>query len=238
MYGPAPRFGRLVKNPAVAKSAVHPVMAPLEVIQVPPVPSLTLPGPMLTPSLVAFHDQELEPRFFEAGPQRKRWGNAGLVIAVLLGTASGVGLIGFFTNMPRPEPSFKEAPKETPAAPEAIASAAAAAPTPAKPVSHPLSKSIEISGFRIVGDSSGGEQVRFTVVNHGPTRFADGPVTVALHTANARPGQPPLYRFTFPAPNLGPYESREMSSIAKKVSDDASLPGWQDLRADIEIGQP
>ncbi len=122
--------------------------------------------------------------------------------------------------------------------PDATASVEPAAAPQAKPASRPLSKSIEISGFRIVGDpSSGGEQVRFTVVNHGPTRFSEGPVSVSLRAANARPGQPPLYRFMFPAPNLGPYESREMSSIAKKVSDDASLPGWQDLRADVEIGQ-
>ena len=239
--GPAPRYGRLVRNPAIAKSAIRVAAPRPDAIKTPPAPSLTLPGPMLTPGLVAFRDLELMPKFIGFGRQKKRWGNFGLVVAVLLGTASGVGLIAFFTNMPRPEPSFKESAKGAPASVETAAAAVAeTAPAPqAKPATHPIPKSIELSGIRLVGDpNGGGEQVRFTVVNHGPTRFTDGVVYVALRAANARPGQPPLYRFTFPAPNLGPYEAREMSSAAKKVSDDASLPGWQELRADIEIGQP
>jgi hypothetical protein len=238
---PTPRYGRLVRNPAIAKSALRVAAPPRDAITTPPAPSLTLPGPMLTPSLVAFRDKELVPKFIGFGPQKKRWGNAWLFVALLGGTTLGVGLTGLLSNLPRPEPSFKEAAKDAPAPAENAANATAvtAPATAAKPATHLIPKSIELSGFRIVGDpNNGGEQVRFTVVNHGPTRFTDGVVYVALRAANARPGQPPLYRFTFPAPNLAPYEAREMSSVVKKASNDASLPGWQDLRADVEVGQP
>jgi hypothetical protein len=62
-------------------------------------------------------------------------------------------------------------------------------------------------------------------------------VYVTLRTADDTPGQPPLSRFSFAAPNLGPYQSKEMISSIEKMNRPVALPEWQDLRADLEIGQ-
>jgi len=41
----------------------------------------------------------------------------------------------------------------------------------------------------------------------------------------------------FAAPNLGAYESKEMSSAIERVNHPTHLPDWRDVRADVEIGQ-
>jgi hypothetical protein len=64
-------------------------------------------------------------------------------------------------------------------------------------------------------------------------------VYVTLRSAAAKPGQPPLYRFSFRAPDLGPFESKEMSATPDKAPDKLarSAADWQSLHADIELGQ-
>jgi hypothetical protein len=74
-------------------------------------------------------------------------------------------------------------------------------------------------------------------VNHSPARFSDATVYVTLHAAGARAGQPPLCRFSFAAPNLGPFEAKEMISAIEKTNRPVNLPDWQALRAEIEIGK-
>jgi hypothetical protein len=60
-------------------------------------------------------------------------------------------------------------------------------------------------------------------------------VYVTLRAAAAKPGQPPLCRFSFKAPGLGPYESKEMTSPIEKLARSISVPDWQDLRADVQV---
>jgi hypothetical protein len=101
----------------------------------------------------------------------------------------------------------------------------------------PLSRTIEVTGFRIVADPSKTPEIHYLVVNHTPARVSNMTVYVTLRTADDKAGQPPLSRFSFAAPNLGPFQSKEMVSFIEKMNRPVSLPEWQDLRADIEIGQ-
>jgi hypothetical protein len=126
-----------------------------------------------------------------------------------------------------------------PQKPAASASAAVtpAAPAPEASVVNPLSRSIEVTGFRIVTDPSKKPEIHYLVVNHTPVRVSNMTVYVTLRTADDKPGQPPLSRFSFAAPNLGPFQSKEMISSIEKMNRPVALPEWQDLRADLEIGQ-
>ena len=115
---------------------------------------------------------------------------------------------------------------------------AAAVPALAHPAgSNPLSKAIEVTGIRIVMDPSQKPQVQYLVVNHSPARFPDATIYVTLRSADAHIGQAPLCRFSFAAPNLGPFEAKEMISSIEKTSRTVNLPEWQDLRAEVELGQ-
>ena len=64
-------------------------------------------------------------------------------------------------------------------------------------------------------------------------------VYVTLRSSSAKPGQPPLYRFSFRSPMLAAFESKEMSAVPDKQMDKLarSTADWQNLHADIELGQ-
>jgi hypothetical protein len=223
-----PRTARLVRYSPAAKRAMCPAPPPEGLRKSPPTPGTTLPGPMLTRSLVSFRDKELAPNFVEEKAFRKRFAYGWLILVLLVGTALGVGFSSFLSNMPHPEAKTPE---------EQGSSVSANAASLHGASSSPLSKSIEVTGIRMITDPSRKEEVQYLVVNHSPARFSDGSVYVTVRAADARPGQPPLFRFSFAAPNLGPFEAKEMVSAVEKTSRAASLPDWQNLRVQIEIGQ-
>jgi hypothetical protein len=80
-------------------------------------------------------------------------------------------------------------------------------------------------------------EIQYLVVNHTADRFTGVTVYVTLRAADALDGQPPLAKFQFTAPNLGAFESKDMSSPIERVTRPVTLPDWQDLRADVEIGR-
>jgi hypothetical protein len=102
---------------------------------------------------------------------------------------------------------------------------------------YALSKTIEVSGFRFVVDLNNKSEIHYLVVNHSPAQFGGVMVFVTLRTADAKPGQPPVAHFSFRAPDLDPYGSREMTSPIQKISRPVTLPDWQDLRAEVEIAE-
>ena len=105
------------------------------------------------------------------------------------------------------------------------------------PVSYPLSKSVEVTGFRFSADAAKKPEVHYVVVNHSSAGLDDMTVYVTLRASSAKPGQPPLSRFSFHTASLGAFESREMSSTIDKLPRPGALPDWQDLRADVQLGQ-
>jgi hypothetical protein len=223
--GPAPALAPLVHYSPLAGRPLRPAAPRTSRPKLDSTRRVTLAGPMLTPPLVSFKDRELSLIRREA--QRARhfaipaWLIRWMILAVMVVLA--VRLV--FSFLPQ---------KPAVAAPAVVTPAAAA---PEASVVNPLSRSIEVTGFRIVTDPSKKPEIHYLVVNHTPVRVSNMTVYVTLRAADDKPGQPPLSRFSFAAPNLGPFQSKEMISSIEKMNRPVALPEWQDLRADLEIGQ-
>jgi hypothetical protein len=196
-------------------------------------PRTTLPGPMLTRRLVKFMDRELgpiPPVFLLA---KKRLIPGWMATALILGTLLGAGFTSVI-SMVRPAAEAKASP----AAQTSTPSAALPESTVVSSVSAaPLAKAIEVTGFRIQMDSAKKSEIQYLVVNHTPARFSGVTVYVTLYAPDAKAGQSPLCKFQFTAPNLAPYQSKDMTSAIERVSPALTLPDWQDLRASVEIGE-
>lgn len=245
---PSPNDAGLVKYDPLEKHPIQPAAPTSELRKSATAPRITLPGPMLTRSLVAFTGRELTPVFLEARAFRKGFRYGWIAIVLAVGTVLGVGFSNMVSPPGRPPvearaasdaPSATETVHASSGSPEASPSEAAV-PSPA-PVqatgSNALSKNIEVTGFRIVMDPSRKPQVQYLVVNHSSARFPDATIYITLRAANAHVGQAPLCRFSFAAPDLGPYEAKEMISAIEKTNRPVNLPEWQDLRAEVEIGR-
>ena len=193
-----------------------------------PGPRITLPGPALPPALNSLEDAGLSKILVDRPKPEKTgsrgWFTGALVATVLLATFVSMDLY----NAPRSVASSTPAPVAKAATPVVAAPAPSEASAPA--ASYPLSKAVEVTGFRFVGDKN--PEVHYLVVNHSGAELGGVTVYVALR---ASPGKPPLYHFSFRSPALGPYESKEMvSSIDKPLQ---AATDWQSLHADVEVGQ-
>jgi hypothetical protein len=242
--GPAPALAGLAKYSPLEGRPLRPAVPPRDVLHRDSVPRTTLAGPVLPARLMKFQDRELNPILSERYRPRKRGIPAWAVTILILGTVLVAGFNTVFSIVPR---SGGEAQASTSGTTSVTTSEtisatvsdkvqAAEAALPATS-SSPLSRAIEVTGFRIQADSAKKSEIQYLVVNHTPNRFAGVTVYVTLHAASEAPGQPPLGRFEFAAPDLGAYESKEMSSAIERVNHPAHLPDWQDVRADVEIGQ-
>ena len=225
--GPAPDLAALANYSPLEGRPMQPAVPARHVLQREAGLRTTPAGPMLTPGLVKFLDRELKPILPESRLVRKRLIPAWAAVAMILGTVMVAGFNSVFSIVPRSGAEEKAT----------SALARAAAPVPASGTSNSLSKAIEVTGIRIQVNPAKKSEIQFLVVNHTPERFSGVTVFVTLHAANAAPGQPPLGKFQFAAPNLGPYQSKEMSSAIERINRPFDLPDWQDLRADVEIGQ-
>jgi hypothetical protein len=214
---------------AATKKSILPVPPRPQILAADSGPRITLPGPTLPPELTRLQDanvvtvigEKTETRAKEALGPAPRSGAPGWLVTIgvmVVLLAAGLTVVSYL--LPHNVADAKPAP--TPAV-------AATTPAPSGPVS-PLSKFIEVSGFRILKS-----EVQYTVVNHSDADISDVNVFVTLRSV--KPGQPPVCRFSFKVPALGPFESKEMSSPIEKSTKPVALPDWQDLRADIQISQ-
>jgi hypothetical protein len=190
-------------------------------------PRMTLPGPTLPPELSRLKDAGLvsviDAPERSAGFRLPSWLVSGLVMLAVIVPA--VALMFYFFPV-----VHGNAETKTPADTVQAASNTTAG-------SHPLAQYIEVTGFRIVVDFNKKSEIHYLIVNHSAADLSDVTVFVTLRTANAKPGQPPLSRFSFRTPSLGPFESKEMTSSIEKLSRSVTLPDWQDVRADVQISQ-
>jgi len=196
-------------------------------------PRTTLPGPMLMRRLVKFMDRELTslpPEFLRV---KKRLIPGWMATALILGTLLGAG----FTSVISIVRPTAEAKPSAAAQTDSGAAAAVSTPPVAGVSASPLAKAIEVTGFRIQTDPAKKSEIQYLVVNHSSARFSGVTVYVTLYAADAKAGQPPLCRFQFTAPNLAPYQAKEMASAIERIARPVSLPDWQDLRATVEIGE-
>ncbi|HEV2446429.1 MAG TPA: hypothetical protein VGS58_10925, partial [Candidatus Sulfopaludibacter sp.] len=232
-WEPAPPLAPLGNYSPLEGRPLRPAVPKLQLLKKECGPRNTLPGPMLTRRLVKFMDRELgsiPPAFLVA---KKRLIPGWMVTALILGTLLGAGFTSVI-SMVRPAAEAKPSPiaqTNLPAAP------LAAMPEVSSVSAAPLAKAIEVTGFRIQMDPAKKSEIQYLVVNHTPARFSGVTVYVTLYTSDAKAGQPPLCKFQFTAPNLAPFQSKDMTSAIERVARPVSLPDWQDLRATVEIGE-
>ncbi len=215
---------------------IRPAHPSLKIMRAEPGPRITLPGPALPKALNSLEDAGISkilvdrPRQVKSGS--RAWVTGALAAVALVGCLVGLDLY----NAPRSDASVNPPPVETQRPPAASSAPAPSAPGPPAPAvastsaSFPLSKAVEVTGLRFVGDKK--PEVRYLVVNHSPAELGSVTVYVTIHSSSSKL---PLYHFSFRSPSLAPYESKEMASSIDKIVHPASE--WQNLRADVEIGQ-
>jgi len=230
---PAPPLAPLGNYSPLEGRPLRPAIPTVQLLKKECGPRTTLPGPMLTRRLVKFLDREfhpIPPAFLRVKkPLIPGW----MATALIMGTLLGAGLTSIVTFV-RPTAEAKPSVSVQTSAP---AVPVASTPDVSSAAASPLAKGIEVTGFRIQMDPAKKSEIQYLVVNHTPTRFADVTVYVTLYAADAKAGQPPLCRFQFAAPNLAPYQAKDMTSSIERATRPVSLPDWQDLRASVEIGQ-
>jgi hypothetical protein len=224
---PAPRPNTLPLDLAplshyspLAGRPLQPAIPETQVLKRECAPRTTLPGPMLTRRLVKFADRELNaipPALLHV---KKRLIPGWMASALIIGTLLGAGFTSVMSVV-RPPAESKPAAVMDAAAPRV---STPAAPSP-----------IEVTGFRIQTEPGKNPAIQYLVVNHTPVRFTGLNVNVTLYAADAKAGQPPLCTFQFAAPNLGPFQSRDMTSAIDTETRPVKVPDWQDLRASVEI---
>jgi hypothetical protein len=223
-----PPMAPLGKYSPLAGRPLRPAVPQKEVLKKETAPRTTLPGPMLTRRLVKFLDRDLTPILPAILRVKKPLIPGWMASALIIGTLLGAGFTGIISVV---RPSAEAKPT---AAKEAEIPAAAALLNSG---GSPLAKSIEVTGFRIQAGPAKKAEIQYLVVNHTPARFNGVTVYVTLYAADAKAGQPPLCRFQFAAPNLAPYQSKEMSSAIEQLPRQLTLPAWDDVRAAVDIGQ-
>jgi len=197
-------------------------------------PRITLPGPALPKELHSLAQAGLRPILDPPRAPRRRSGVGVLWTALAAVVVIAVLLLAGLNFLP-PELLSGKTPAVQADTAAAVADAAPVTPRPAARTTYPLSKTIEVTGIRFVVDLNGKSEIHYLVVNHSAAQFGAVTVYVTLRGVDAKPGQAPVARFSFRAPDLGPYGSREMTSPIEKISRQVSLPDWQDLHAYVEI---
>jgi hypothetical protein len=99
---------------------------------------------------------------------------------------------------------------------------------------HPLAKHLEISGIRLTEDERRRAQIQFVVTNHSGADLPELKMQISLLTS----GNKPAFDFPFTLPSLGPYESKDFSTLVKTELRVYELPDWQFLRAEFRINSP
>ena len=240
--GPTLPLGVLEDNRASVLPKIQPA-PPSRSVLIPDVgPRITLPGPALPPQLTSLEQaglaRILAPRPRQSAPQSARgWLVSGVVMLALVAAVIGILLVVTPLTPGKPQSPVPHGAVPHGAVPHAVPEAATPAPVITQPASYSLSKMVEVTGFRFVMDASKKPEVHYLVVNHSSSQLNDVTVFVTLRTTSAKPGQPPLCRFSFRPAGLAGYEAKEMVSPIQKLPPAAALPEWRDLYADVELGQ-
>jgi hypothetical protein len=103
---------------------------------------------------------------------------------------------------------------------------------------NPLTKYLEVVGFRLAEAGPGKLKVTFGVVNHSQADMGDLALRIRLTTTAAKPDDPPVAEFETKIPSLGPQEMKDVSATSPTKLRIYELPDWQFLRATFEIISP
>jgi hypothetical protein len=225
---PGPPMAPAVDYVRVAWRAMRPAGKRVQMRRPPLEPKTTLPGPVLPPQLNSLREAGirtvLSPKARKAAVPGSGWLVSLFVMIVTL--VVGVGVVFYAL------PNIFGSASATPTEPEPVK-----LPPAVQQANYSLSRYVEVTGFRFLVDFNQKSEIHYLVINHSAAPLNSVTVFVTLRAADAKAGQPPLSRFSFRSPDLGPYESRDMSSPIERLPRSVSLPDWQNLRADIEISQ-
>ena len=221
-------YAWLIDYTVAASRAMRAAAGSLHAMQPDTVARITLPGPALPSELLSLSQAGLSaipgfPRRQASATGLPGWLVSLSVMGLLL--FGGVGLLSYFV----PNLLSNSVASADPSGDARI--------TEVHPSTYPLAKFVEVTGFRFVVDLNRRSEIHYLVVNHSAAQLNGVNVFVTLRQGGAKSGQPPLCRFSFHAPEMAPFESKEMTSSIDKLTRTVALPDWQELRAEVEIGQ-
>ena len=195
---------------------------------------ISLPGPTLPHELTSLHAAGIAKVLVQSeraeAPARRSssWMLSFTVAAAVIAGTLGAAFYAIPGLANSPTPTKQVVAKAIKDVPEP--------PKPAAPI-NPLARVVEVTGVRFVTDIPGQPpQIHYLVVNHGNLPLVGLTVMVTLRPTTGE-SDAPLSQFTFKAPRLAPYEAKEMVSSIERFSSSVTVPGWRDLRADIQVGQ-
>jgi hypothetical protein len=103
---------------------------------------------------------------------------------------------------------------------------------------HPLTKYLEVGGFRMEESGAGKLKIAFVVINHSAADIGDLGLKVTLTTTAAKPEDPAIAVFDTLIASIGPHESKDVSVSVPTKMRIYELPDWQFLRGQFEITSP
>lgn len=101
----------------------------------------------------------------------------------------------------------------------------------------PLTKFVEVVGFRIVENKQKVE-LKFVIVNHSPGELAPFELEVLVRTKAQKPDEAPLFTVKTPVKGLLPFEAKDLSIPVKTALRAYEMPDWQFITATFDIVQP
>ena len=103
---------------------------------------------------------------------------------------------------------------------------------------HPLTKYVELVGFRLSEGGAGKLKIKFSVINHSEADIGDLGLKITLTTTAAKPGDEPVAVFDAMVPSLGPEETKDVTVTVPTKLRIYELPDWQFLHGLFEITSP
>jgi hypothetical protein len=100
---------------------------------------------------------------------------------------------------------------------------------------NPLFKQVEIVGLRLTQNKAKKTEVHFLVVNHSGGEIQDFSGTINLMARTGKKGDEPVGSFSFKAPSIGAYESKEMTALVDTKLKVYELPDWQNLQPQLSL---
>jgi len=108
--------------------------------------------------------------------------------------------------------------------------------TSARPIgASPLMKHIEVAGLRLTQNKAKQTEVRFIIVNHSGAEIQNFSGNINLKARTSKQDEEPIGAFSFKIPMIGPYESKEVTTVVNTKLKVYELPDWQNLEHQIEI---
>jgi hypothetical protein len=187
---------------------------------------LPLAGPCLPPELRNF----LEPLPNEHARSKKGIGLPAWITSLVIATSLFLVVAVMLQHLSTTRGEAKAAVASTPSQ---VTASAPAAPAFEQ---HPFARFVEVTGLRVVADLNHRSQVQYIVVNHSATQLSSMSIRIAVRSSADPAGSAPLFTVSTVIPSLGPHQSKEIRTDLDSQLRSSSIPDWEYLRTDVQIG--